>query len=62
MCINPANCYRCVHVHISVTRGRLSEDDESWESIYFADEVIMPIWRFRVISLLREAYNHEGFI
>ncbi|WP_162287778.1 hypothetical protein [Piscirickettsia salmonis] len=49
-------------MHISVTRGRLSEDDESWESIYFADEVIMPIWRFRVISLLREAYNHEGFI
>ncbi|PEQ15301.1 transposase, partial [Piscirickettsia salmonis] len=53
---------RNVHVHISVTRGGLSKDGENWESIYFADKVIMPMWRFRVISLLREAYNHEDFI
>ncbi|WP_196215002.1 transposase [Piscirickettsia salmonis] len=51
-----------VHVHISVTRGGLSKDGQNWESIYFANKVIMPMWRFRVISLLREAYNHENFI
>ncbi|QGP50540.1 Putative transposase (plasmid) [Piscirickettsia salmonis] len=51
-----------VHVHISVTRGGLSKDGENWESIYFANKVIMPMWRFRVIYLLREAYNHEDFI
>ncbi|XOW78905.1 transposase [Piscirickettsia salmonis] len=32
-----------VHVHISVTRGGLSKDGKNWESIYFANKVIMPI-------------------
>ncbi|QGP54864.1 hypothetical protein PsalMR5_01810 [Piscirickettsia salmonis] len=40
----------------------MSKDGQNWESIYFANKVIMPMWRFRVISLLREAYNHENFI
>ncbi|MDP5211278.1 transposase, partial [Microbulbifer sp. 2205BS26-8] len=32
------------HVHVSVTRGGLSEDHSQWKSLYFAAKSIMPQW------------------
>ncbi len=47
-----------VHVHLSTTGGGLLiEDDSQWKSIYFAKEVVMPMWRYEIIHLLRESYD-----
>jgi hypothetical protein len=42
-----------VHVHVSVTMGGLTENNK-WKAIRFAKKVIMPMWRYRIVSLLRE--------
>jgi hypothetical protein len=46
-----------VHVHLSVTRGGLSDDHSAWKSLYFAKRQVMPQWRYGVITLLRQAYQ-----
>ncbi len=46
-----------VHVHLSVTRGGLSDDHSAWKSLYFAKHQVMPQWRYGVITLLRQAYQ-----
>lgn len=42
-----------VHVHASVTMGGITEN-EQWKAIRFAQKVIMPMWRYRIINLLRK--------
>tara|TARA_B100001059_G_scaffold199772_1_gene206285 strand:+ start:2505 stop:2702 length:198 start_codon:yes stop_codon:yes gene_type:complete len=35
--------------------GGLSEKTEQWEEIRFSKKAMMPMWRYNVISMLREA-------
>ena len=46
-----------VHVHLSVTRGGISNDQSTWKTLYFAKRLVMPQWRYGVITLLRQAYQ-----
>ena len=48
-----------VHIHVSVTCGGLTEDHEQWKALTFYQKIIMPQWRYAVISLLREHYHGE---
>lgn len=45
---------RNVHLHLSSTLGGLTEDGK-WQSIYFPKQVIMRMWRKRVVALFRNA-------
>lgn len=44
-----------VHIHLSVTMGGLSLDHEEWKKIRFAKKAVMPMWRQRVIKMMRKA-------
>lgn len=46
-----------VHVHLSVTRGGLSDQGTAWKSMYFAKAQIVPMWRYAIINLLRRSYD-----
>ncbi len=46
-----------VHIHLSVTLGGLSADHSAWKTLYFPKRLIMPQWRYQVITLLRQAYQ-----
>ena len=45
-----------VHLHISVTRGGLDENNK-WVPIYFKKNLIEKFWRQNVIRLLRKHYS-----
>jgi len=45
------------HVHLSVTLGGLSEDQRRWKWLYFPKKLIMPMWRYEVLTLLRQSYQ-----
>jgi hypothetical protein len=49
------------HVHISTTRGGLNDKETRFVSFYFKKKVIMKMWRYRVIGLLKRAYK-EGVL
>lgn len=42
-----------VHLHTSVTMGGIGDKDQ-WKKIRFVKNVIMPMWRYNVINLLRD--------
>jgi hypothetical protein len=44
------------HVHLSVTRGGLTDDHQAWKPLYFARHLIMPRWRYEIITRLRQTY------
>jgi hypothetical protein len=44
------------HVHLSVTRGGLTDDHQAWKPLYFPRHLIMPRWRYAIITLLRQTY------
>ncbi len=46
-----------VHIHLSVTRGGITDDHKHWKALFFSREAIMPQWRYGIINLLREAYK-----
>ena len=46
-----------VHVHLSVTVGGLANDNTAWKPLYYCKKALMPMWRYEIISLFREAYN-----
>ena len=46
-----------VHVHLSITCGGLTDDQKAWKRIFFSKQVLMPMWRYEITHLLREAYN-----
>jgi hypothetical protein len=46
-----------VHVHLSVTCGGVTADGAQWKSLYFVKAQIMPMWRYAIIDLLRQAYD-----
>ena len=35
--------------------GGLSEDNSTWKNIRFSKKAVMPMWRTRIVSLIREA-------
>ncbi|WP_395168508.1 IS91 family transposase [Piscirickettsia salmonis] len=45
------------HIHLSVTRGGLSECEAIWKKIYFTKRKTMRMWRYAIINLLRDAYK-----
>lgn len=49
------------HIHASTTKGGLNEQQDRFVSFYFKKKVIMKMWRYRVIQLLKKAY-HEGIL
>ena len=44
-----------VHIHLSVTMGGLSEDNSQWKNIRFSKKAVMPMWRTRIVALIRKA-------
>mgnify|MGYP003689371491 FL=1 len=42
-----------IHLHMSVTMGGIT-DKNVWKKIRFVKKVVMPMWRYRVLNLLRE--------
>lgn len=46
-----------VHIHLSVTLGGLTPDHGAWKPVFFHKRVIMPMWRYEIITLLRHAYQ-----
>lgn len=47
------------HVHLSTTRGGLTKDHETWKSIYFKKNILMEMWRYEVVTLLRNEYKNN---
>ncbi len=45
-----------VHVHLSITSGGLTDDKKAWKEIFFSKQVLMPMWRYEIINLLRQAF------
>lgn len=48
-----------VHIHLSVTMGGLTKDLSEWKAIRFSKKAVMPMWRKRVIALLRAARKNN---
>jgi hypothetical protein len=44
------------HLHILVSEGGLKEDGSEWRAgVSFSRRTLMPMWRYAVITYLREA-------
>lgn len=49
---------RHVHVHLSVSLGGLNKAKTQWKTIpKFCDNDLFPLWRARIIKLIRNSYN-----
>jgi len=46
-----------VHIHASVTRGGLTKEN-TWRECYFKSKVLMKMWRYELITLLRKRLNN----
>jgi hypothetical protein len=46
------------HLHISLTMGGIN-DQNIWKNIRFVKKVIMPMWRYTVINLVRDKLNQQ---
>ena len=53
---------RNVHVHVSVTTGGLSEDGALWRKLYFDQKTLMRLWRYKVVTLFRTAYQQDQLV
>lgn len=55
---------RNIHIHLSVTRGGLHINDHSkWvKDVFFSIKVIMPQWRYQIISLFRHEYKSGNLV
>jgi hypothetical protein len=50
------------HIHLSTTRGGITEDYKKWESIYFKKKAITKVWKHLVVRLLKDAYKSGDLI
>ena len=51
------------HLHILVSEGGLREDGTQWRARVRLDrKALMPMWRYAVITLLREAERAGGLL
>ena len=46
-----------IHAHLSVTLGGLADDGKAWKSLYYVKKTLMPMWRYEIINLMRQAYK-----
>lgn len=46
-----------IHVHLSITLGGLADDGNVWKSLYYVKKTLMPMWRYEIINLIRQAYK-----
>ncbi len=46
-----------IHVHLSITLGGLGDDGKVWKSLYYVKKTLMPMWRYEIINLIRQAYK-----
>lgn len=53
---------RNVHIHVSVTNGGLAKDLSQWKNLFFKKAILMPIWRYNVITLFRKAHQKKPLI
>jgi len=51
---------RNVHVHLSVTLGGLTPDTTQWKPLYFKQETLMKMWRYRLNTLFRQTYQENN--
>lgn len=51
-----------VHLHLSTTTFGLSDDQSQWIPIYFEQNALMKMWRYRIINYLREEYQNGNLI
>lgn len=52
------NLKRHVHIHLCTTLGGLDKNNNEWKELpKIKKEIIMPIWRARLIKLLRKTYQ-----
>lgn len=50
---------RNVHIHVSTTAGGLSEELDQWKNLFFKQDTLMKMWRYRVIKLFRIMHAKE---
>lgn len=50
------------HLHLSVTLGGLSDDHAAWKTRYFPKKLIMPMWRYEIMTLLRQTYQRGELV
>lgn len=43
------------HVHVSVTMGGICLETNQWKDIRFSKKAMMPMWKYRITKLLRDA-------
>lgn len=53
---------RNVHIHLSTTTGGISDDLTQWKNLFFKQETLMKMWRYRVIALFRKINAKEPLI
>ena len=53
---------RNVHVHLSTTQGGLSKDLSCWKNLFFKQSILMRLWRYKIITLFRNAYYQQKLI
>lgn len=50
---------RNVHIHVSTTAGGLSDDLTQWKNLFFKQDTLMKMWRYRIIALFRKMHAKE---
>lgn len=50
---------RNVHIHVSTTTGGLSDDLTQWKNLFFKQDTLMKMWRYRIIDLFRKMHAQE---
>lgn len=50
---------RNVHIHVSTTAGGLSDDLTQWNSLFFKQDTLMKMWRYKVINLFRKMHAEK---
>lgn len=53
---------RNVHIHISTTTGGLTSNHSTWKSVYFDQNSLMRMWRYAMITLLRQQHKNQNLI
>jgi len=53
---------RNAHFHLSTTAGGISFDHKRWIKLYFLAESIKKMWKYQIITLLRELFKNGELI
>jgi hypothetical protein len=50
---------RNVHIHVSTTAGGLSDDMTQWKNLFFKQDTVMKMWRYKIIDRFRKMHAKE---